>query len=608
MKKIKILNVVKKLSILSVFLVVVPIYALEKNSKKPFWPNDAQLVISISMQFEATAQDASDPGPFPVLEKYVDTIAPTWYQYGMNEGIPRLLRLWDKHNIKVTSHMVGKAVELNPDLAKEVVKRGHEASGHGQTWTPQYSMGETEERDSYIESANIIEKVTGVRPVGFNAFWMRHSPNTLKILQELGFIYHIDDLSRDEPSFTPVNEKSFVVVPYSFRNNDIVRYSGSTALTGAVYLQNLKDEFDLLYEEGKTQRRMMSISVHDRLATPARVKALDNFIAYAKKHKNVVFMRKDDIARWILKQDNVPVNPKRIFTQPNESNISIEGHTMEKPEPLLANKKSFLKRVAAVKGKSNKIVLGITDLSFHRVTGAVVAHILETMGFEVEQKFALHEENFRRLKDTEIDMLASAWLPSSHGGYKSDVEKSIDLVELGLHYKPYALWGVPDYIPENEISQISDLLKPQVVKKMRKIIQGIGIGAGITRFSIKMMDEYGLKKVGYEFKTGTQDECVAAYEDAVKKKKWVIVPLWQPQFLHNTYKIRDLKEPKGLLGVVDRAVLLVNKKKLNKIFTPEQIRLLDEIILSNQAISKLDYMTNREGLSEDEAVQKWFAD
>lgn len=285
------------------------------KQKKPFWPDDAQLVISISMQFEATAQDADDPGPFPKQDpNYPDTIAPTWYQYGMNEGIPRLLNLWDKHNIKVTSHMVGRAVELNPELAKEVVDRGHEASGHGQTWTPQYSMTEEDERASYIKSANIIEKVTGTRPVGFNAFWMRHSTKTLEILQELGFIYHIDDLSRDEPSMTPVKGKPFAVVPYTFRNNDIVRYTGSTAMTGAAYTQDLKDEFDVLYAEGTKRRRMMSISAHDRLAgTPARVKALDNFIAYAKQHKGVVFMRKDAIARWALTHQDTPVNAVRVF-------------------------------------------------------------------------------------------------------------------------------------------------------------------------------------------------------------------------------------------------------------------------------------------------------
>ena len=280
--------------------------------------------------------------------------------------------------------------------------------------------------------------------------------------------------------------------------------------------------------------------------------------------------------------------------------------TMPKTQTLLANKKVFLKKAQVAKGKNKKVIMGITDLSFHRVTGALVTYVLEEMGFTVERKYALHEENFRRLKEGEIDMISSAWLPSSHGIYKKDVEKKIEVVELGLHYTPYALWGVPDYVPQSEVTEISDLLKPSVLEKMKKTIQGIGPGAGITRFSIKMMDEYGLKKAGYTFLTGTQEECIIAYEKAVEKKEWVVVPLWQPQFLHHTYKIRDLKDPKGLLGIVDRAVLLVNKKKMEKLFTPEQIEILDEIVLANEVISELDYMVNREGLSDDEAVRKWF--
>ena len=113
----------------------------DSGMNKIFWPSGEQLVISISMQFEAGAQDKNAEGPFPPMEKgYPDTITPTWYDYGMNEGIPRLLRLWRKHNIKVTSHMVGRAAELHPQLAKQVAAEGHEISGHGQTWTPQYSM------------------------------------------------------------------------------------------------------------------------------------------------------------------------------------------------------------------------------------------------------------------------------------------------------------------------------------------------------------------------------------------------------------------------------------------------------------------------------------
>ncbi len=278
------------------------------SGARVFWPGGARLVISISMQFEAGAQpERGASGPFPQIDpKYPDLPMGKWYEYGIKEGIPRLLDLWDRKRIKVTSHMVGQAVERNPLLAKEIVERGHEAAGHGQTWTPQFSMTPEEERAGYEASIRTIEQATGTRPVGFNAFWLRGTPHTLGILQELGFLYHIDDISRDEPFIVPVNGKAFVVVPYTIRNNDIVRYD-SPALTAAAFVDDLKGDFDVLYGEAANRRRMMSISTHDRISgIPARVKALEEFIDYAQKQPGVVFMRKDEIARWALEQSDTP--------------------------------------------------------------------------------------------------------------------------------------------------------------------------------------------------------------------------------------------------------------------------------------------------------------
>jgi peptidoglycan/xylan/chitin deacetylase (PgdA/CDA1 family) len=83
--------------------------------------------------------------------------APKWYDYGVKEGIPRLLDLWDRKKIKVTSHMVGQAADGNPQLAKQIVERGHEAAGHGQTWAPQYAMSREEEKVSYQASVGHAE-------------------------------------------------------------------------------------------------------------------------------------------------------------------------------------------------------------------------------------------------------------------------------------------------------------------------------------------------------------------------------------------------------------------------------------------------------------------
>jgi peptidoglycan/xylan/chitin deacetylase (PgdA/CDA1 family) len=273
-----------------------------KAAARSFWPDGARMVVSVSMQMEGGAQPASGAeSPMPKIDsKYPDLPASKWYDYGFKEGLPRLLEVFERRKIKVTSHMVGAAVDLHPALAKEIVQRGHEATGHGQTWSAQFSMTPADERASYQQSIASIERATGTRPLGFNAFWLRGTPQTLEILQSLDFIYHIDDVSRDEPFLVNVRDKPFAVVPYTLHMNDIVDYE-TRYFSTAMYADDLKAEFDALYAEAGTRRRMMSVSAHDRIAgRPSRSKVLEEFIAYAQSHPGVAFMRKDEIARFAL--------------------------------------------------------------------------------------------------------------------------------------------------------------------------------------------------------------------------------------------------------------------------------------------------------------------
>ncbi|MBE9463645.1 polysaccharide deacetylase family protein [Dyadobacter subterraneus] len=275
------------------------------------WGDDTRLVISISMQFEAGGEpETGFDSPFPQnLQKgYTDLPAKTWFQYGYKEGIPRLLNLWDKYKIKVTSHTVAEAAKRNPDLAREIVKRGHEIAGHGLNWTPQYAMSYNEEKKFIKDGADIIKDITGQTTIGYNCNWLRRSKNTISILQELGFIYHIDDLSRDQPFLIPVNGRNFAVVPYSLRNNDIQLLEGRY-FSSKQFGEQLLLEFEQLYEEGAKQKRQMSISTHDRISgTPAQVKVLDEFLAFASKKPGVKFMRKDDIARLTLSDKSALVD------------------------------------------------------------------------------------------------------------------------------------------------------------------------------------------------------------------------------------------------------------------------------------------------------------
>lgn len=266
------------------------------------WADGSRLVVSATMLFEAGGQPDNAPSPFPPNMKpgYKDVPAATWYEYGYKEGIPRMLDNWDKLGIKVTSHMVGSAVLRNPALAKEIVDRGHEASGHGMTWKDEYDMSYDEEKKFIKDGLDAIKKVTGQTAVGYNANFLRRSENTLKILQGLGCIYHIDDLSRDEPFIIKVNQKDFAVVPYTVRNNDLGmielrNYSPDQFMT------QVKMEFDQLYEESATRRRQLSLTFHDRVSgTPQLVKAATELITYMQKHTGVVFKRKDEIAKMTL--------------------------------------------------------------------------------------------------------------------------------------------------------------------------------------------------------------------------------------------------------------------------------------------------------------------
>lgn len=281
-----------------------------QTQAKQFWPNGARLAVSISMMFEGGGQPISGAGgpiPEPIKDGLPDLPTNAFFAYGYYEGIPRALNLFDKHGVKVSCFMIGKAIENAPDLAREIVRRGHEAAAHGRTWQNSYFLSRDEEKRFIADCAETIHKITGQRPVGWNAYWLRNSIHILETLQALGFLYHIDEPSHDEPFIIPVNGKDFVTVPHTFNMNDI----SSFPLEGynpMAYEQALKDEFDQLYEEGATRRRMMLVGFHDRINGHAnRIRVFDRFITYAKSH-DVWFARKDEIAKWVLEhREDTPV-------------------------------------------------------------------------------------------------------------------------------------------------------------------------------------------------------------------------------------------------------------------------------------------------------------
>jgi len=110
-----------------------PMPERDEPTARTFWPDGARMVISVSTQMEAGAQPTSGAeSPMPKIDpKYPDLPAGKWYDYGFKEGLPRLLDVFDRRKIKVTSHMVGAAVDLHPRSQKRLFSVGTKQADTG---------------------------------------------------------------------------------------------------------------------------------------------------------------------------------------------------------------------------------------------------------------------------------------------------------------------------------------------------------------------------------------------------------------------------------------------------------------------------------------------
>src|ERR1700722_4496685 len=124
-----------------------------------FWPNGARLAVSFSLMFEGGGQPISGAGgviPDAIEDGVPDLPTNAFFAYGHYEGIPRVLDLMDKNGIKLRSFMIARGVETSPEVAREIVRRGHEAAAHGRTWENSYQLSREEEKKFIADSVKTI--------------------------------------------------------------------------------------------------------------------------------------------------------------------------------------------------------------------------------------------------------------------------------------------------------------------------------------------------------------------------------------------------------------------------------------------------------------------
>jgi peptidoglycan/xylan/chitin deacetylase (PgdA/CDA1 family) len=108
----------------------------------------------------------------------------------------------------------------------------------------------------------------------------------------------MDDYSDDKPFWQRHGDTSILVLPYAVDTNDMKLWT-TPAYSPSDWLRYAVDTFDCLYEEGRTQPRMMSLGLHLRvIGRPGRIGALKQFLEHVRSHQAVWFARRIDIAKW----------------------------------------------------------------------------------------------------------------------------------------------------------------------------------------------------------------------------------------------------------------------------------------------------------------------
>jgi allantoinase len=273
------------------------------------WPGGKRLAVSIVVNYEEGSEHSQavdgiveGVGEFPPIDiRARDVGNESAYEYGPRVAVWRILDTLAKFGTKATFFATAEALAVNTQAARAIVEAGHEICDHGLRWTEHYRYTPAQEKKAIRRSVELIEEITGRKPVGFYA--REPSVNTVRMVQELGnFIYDSDAYNDDLPY--RYEGKGILILPYTPDANDFHFMSPINRLAiSSDLFAYLKDTFDVLHEEAESSPKMMSVGLHCRvIGRPGRIVALRRFLEYVAGFDDVWVATREQIARhWIEK-------------------------------------------------------------------------------------------------------------------------------------------------------------------------------------------------------------------------------------------------------------------------------------------------------------------
>jgi OHCU decarboxylase len=278
------------------------------------WPDGARVALQFVINYEEGGENNILHGD-AASEAFLSEIvgAAPWpgmrhmnmesiYEYGSRAGFWRLHRMFVERDMPVTVYAVATAMARNKPVVDAMNEAGWEIATHGYKWIDYRDAPKEVEREHIAKAIRIHTEIAGTRPLGF--YQGRSSINTIPLgCEEGGFVYCADTYADDLPYYIAGPKGPQLIVPYTLDSNDMRFATPQGFNSGDQFFAYLKDAFDVLYAEGGTAPKMLSIGLHCRLVgRPARAASLARFLDYVRSHDKVWVATRLDIARhWIAK-------------------------------------------------------------------------------------------------------------------------------------------------------------------------------------------------------------------------------------------------------------------------------------------------------------------
>jgi peptidoglycan/xylan/chitin deacetylase (PgdA/CDA1 family) len=264
------------------------------------WPNGARVAVWVIPNIEHFLFDRPSTSITAVTTQFVpDVLNYAWRDYGTRVGIWRMMDVMERYGVKGTVALNADVCERYPQIIAAGNKLGWEWMGHGKNNSSLLAkIGEDEERALIGGVVKTITSGTGKAPRGWLGPALTETHNTLDLLAEAGIDYIADWVNDEQPYPVRVKKGKMTSIPYSVEINDIPAFLDGKQ-SAETFGQMIKDQFDVLYEDGKNTGRVMSICLHPFLiGHPYRSKYFDDALKHITSRQEVWVTKGADIIDW----------------------------------------------------------------------------------------------------------------------------------------------------------------------------------------------------------------------------------------------------------------------------------------------------------------------